>query len=397
VNIFGLALKNIRGSSFRSTVIFLCVTLVAGFFLSTTLVIKGAERSLKAGIERMGADIVVVPEGAETKVETALLMGKPTNVWMPEDTLGRIARVPGVAAASPQIYLKSLYGASCCAVSEMFMVVFDPASDFTITPWLQTNLGRSLKKGEVIGGSYIFVTPGEKYIRLYGYDLTLRGNLEPTGTGLDQTMFMAIDTAQDMARSSLTSAESPLEIPPGGISSVMVKVQLGADRHRVALQTLLDVPAVFPIESPNLFGAFRQQMTGLLWGFVLVMAVIWGLSAILIGLVFSMAANERRREIAVLRALGATRQFVFGSILSEAGLLALGAGMLGITLASFFVYLFQGELTRSLGMPFLFPDVLSFILLFGGGVAFAILTVTLAAFLPALRISRAEPAVAMRE
>mgnify|MGYP003350589757 CR=1 FL=1 len=43
----------------------------------------------------------------------------------------------------------------------------------------------------------------------------------------------------------------------------------------------------------------------------LLLPVLAVVTAMLIGLVFSMAANERRREIAVLRALGATRFFVF--------------------------------------------------------------------------------------
>lgn len=398
MNILGLAVRNIKGSRFRSVVIFLCVMGVAGFLLATTLIIRGAEHSLNVGIERLGADIIVVPEGTETKVETALLMGKPTNVWMNEDKLADIAKVPGVAAVSPQVYLKSLYGASCCAVSEMFLVVYDPQTDFTLRPWLEKNLGgRELAKGEVIGGSYVFVPPGERFIRLYGYNLTLKGNLEATGTGIDQTMFLTLETARDMAKSSLTTAESPLEIPDNSISAVMVKVAPGIDRHKVALQILLDTTGIVPLESPNLFGQFRQQMTGLLWGFVVIMVIFWVLSAVLIGLVFSMAANERRREIAVLRAIGATRSFIFRSILTEAGLLALIAGILGIIFAALGVYLFRDFITSSLGMPFLFPDVPSFVLLISIGTGIVLGTVLLAALLPAMRLSKQEPAVAMRE
>ena len=89
-----------------------------------------------------------------------------------------------------------------------------------------------------------------------------------------------------------------------------------------------NVPGVTPVESPNMFRSYRQQITGLL---SIVLFLIGGtvvLSLVLIGLVFSMAANERRRELGVLRALGATRGFVFGSLLTEAGILALAAGAL---------------------------------------------------------------------
>jgi len=397
MNILSLTFKNIKGNTLRSLVIFLCVLGIAGFFSATTLIVRGAENSLKKGIERLGADLLVVPQGAEQKVETALLMGKPTQVWMSGDYLRKVSAVPGVASVSPQIYLQSLYGASCCAVSEMFLVVYDPGTDFVVTPWLERTLGRALVKGEVIGGSYIFVPPGEKYIKLFGYNLTLRGNLEPTGTGLDQTMFLPVETAFDMARSSTVTAEQPLEIPPGQISSVMVKVSPGADPHKVALQMLLEVVGVVPIESPNLFGTFREQMLGLLWGFIALLSLAWILSAILIALVFSMAANERRREMAVLRAIGASKFYVFRSLLTEAAILALGAGVSGLFLGSFIIYLFRDYVAGSLKMPFLFPSVPSLLTLFAVGLVLSLLTVTLAALLPALRVSRQEPAVAMRE
>lgn len=392
-----LALKSIRGSAFRSAAIFLAVMAVAGFLLATTLVIKGAENSLDSGLKRLGADLLVVPAGAEGKVESALLMGKPTNVWMSESTLNEVAAITGVEAVSPQIFLSSLYGAACCSVSEMFVVVYDPETDFTITPWLKKNMGRSLSTGEVVGGSYIFVPKGEAYIKLYGYDLTLKGNLAATGTGIDQTMFMSIETAQAMALTSVTSAESTLVIPRGEISTIMVRVSPGADTHKVALTIFRNTLGLVPIESPNLFGAFRSQMNGLLWGFFAITVVVWAIAMLLIGLVFSMAANERRREMAVLKAIGATRGFIFRSLLAEAAILALAGAALGIAAAATGLLLFQGWLTQSLKMPFLFPSIPSFIGLFAGGVALAMVTVTLAALVPAWRMSRQELAMAMRE
>ncbi len=397
MNTIRLALRNIRGSGWRSLAIFLCVMGIASFLLSTSLIINGAQNSLDVGLRRLGADIVVVPEGTETKVETALLMGKPTSVWMDDTMLERVRSVPGVERVSPQIYLSSLYGAACCSVSEMFIVVFDPETDFAIQPWLERKLGRDLRKGEVIGGTYIFVPDGEKSIKLYGSELVLRGNLEPTGTGLDQTMFMTRETAESLAASSVTMAESPLEIPPGKISSVMVKVTPGLEPHKVALKILLDILGVFPIESPNLFGAFRNQMTGLLWGFLAILVAMCALSAVLIGLVFSMAASERRREIAVLRALGATRNFIFGSVVTEAVLLAIGGGIPGVILGAAGIYIFRNFIAGSLKMPFLFPSVPSLLMLLAVGLIFSLATVTLSALSPALRVSREEPAIAMRE
>jgi putative ABC transport system permease protein len=279
----------------------------------------------------------------------------------------------------------------------MFIVVYDPETDFTITPWLEKNIGRSLKTGEVIGGNYIFVPEGSRFITLYGYDTDLLGNLEPTGTGMDQTLFMTLDTAIAMAKSSKTTALMTLNINPGVISTIMVKVAPEYDTHRVAIQIRNDTKGMVPMESPNLFGLFRNQMNGLLWGFFIITIFVWVATMILIGILFSVVANERRREMAVLRAIGATRNYILRSILTEAALLGLGGAAVGIALAASSLYIFKDYIAGSLKMPFLFPSIPSFIGLFSGGVALAILSVALSALIPAIRLSRQELAIAMRE
>jgi putative ABC transport system permease protein len=334
VSILKIALKNIRGNTVKSLTIFLCVLWVAAFFVATTLIVGGAQSSLESGLERLGADILVLPEGAQNTIESALLMGTPVKLWMPEENLGRITQVQGVVKASPQIYLQSLFGAHCCAVSEMFMVVFDPETDFSVTPWLEENLGRGLAKGEVIGGTYVFLPEGEEYIMLYGYNLDLQGTLEPTGIGIDKTLFMTKETATELARWSTKTAIQPLEVPLDSISSVLVRVEPGVDPHAVAVQIAHDVEGVVAIESPNLFGRFRQQMLGLLWVFVVMLSLSYVVSALLIGLVFSMAAHERRREMALLRATGATPLFIFRTLWTEAALLAVAAGTVSRSLRS---------------------------------------------------------------
>lgn len=397
MSLIQLALKNISGSAYRSWVIGLCALILASFTLATTLIVQGAETSLRLTLDRLGADIIVVPQGTEEKVEGALMMGVPTSVWMPASYLDTISAIPGVEVASPQLYLSTLHGASCCSVSDMFLVAFDPATDFTIQPWLKQKLGHNLKLGEAVGGKYVFVPLGEENIKLYGYFISLKANLEPTGTGLDQSLFLTFDTARDVARISVQRAEKPLLIPSNSISAVMVKTARGADVQKVAVEILKAVPGATPIPSSELFQAYRKQMTSVLNVLLLVIGITCAIAVLLIGLVFSMAANERRRELGVLRAMGATRAFVLQSLLVEAGLLAcLGAGV-GIAFTAFSVFLFHNLIVNSLGIPFIFPQPLTLLLQVLGGLVIALLAVTVAAFLPAWRISHQEPAIAMRE
>ena len=327
MNLFQLAWKNISGNTYRSWVVAICALLVAAFAMFATILLRGATTSLQLASDRFGADIIVIPEGAQSEIEGALLMGLPAEFWMPEENVAKLAAIPEVDAVSPQIYLATLTGASCCSVSNMFMVAYDPQTDFAVRPWLNKELIDGLRLGEVVGGSYISATEGERNIRVYGYLVTLKANIEPTGTGLDQTLFFTQETARDIARISHSSAAKPLNIPDEQVSAILLKVKPGSDPHKIAIDIYRSLPGVVPIESSDLFQASRKQLTSLLNTMIVLLGSTWLLSVIMIGLVFTMAANERRRELGVLRALGATRWFICTSLLTEGRLSRLHRGL----------------------------------------------------------------------
>src|SRR5512139_4083217 len=165
-----LALKNIADSPFRSWVVGLSVALMTGFAIAAQLVTGGAQASLRLVQERLGADIMVIPSGNQTQVEQALLMGVPVQVWMPRAVESQVAQIPGVTAVSSQLFLSTMRGASCCSVSDMFMIGFDPATDFTVRPWLEQNLEGELQLGEAIGGRYVSIPEDRQNILIYGYE-----------------------------------------------------------------------------------------------------------------------------------------------------------------------------------------------------------------------------------
>jgi len=397
MSLLQLAWRNVSANGLRSWVVGLCALVVAAFALFATLLLRGTATSLELAADRLGADIVVVPEGAQTEIEGALLMGVPVQFWMPEENVAKLAAIPGVEAVSPQIYLATLQNASCCSVSQMFMIAYDPQTDFTVRPWLEEQLPAGLGVGEVIGGDYIFATEGEDGILVYGDQVKLKGNLEPTGTGLDQSLFFTLDTAHDIARVSETQAVEPLVIPPDQVSAVLLKTKPGSDNEAIAVDIYRKVPGVYPIQSASLFQSSRTQLISLLNTVVIVMALIWPLAIVLIGMIYLMAANERRRELGVLRALGATRRYVAESLLVEASLLAFCGASVGVFLAVLAIYLFRRLIIVSLGVPFLLPSPGSLALQIGIGLLLAMFSVFLAALLPAIKISRQDPAIAMRE
>ncbi len=138
-------------------------------------------------------------------------------------------------------------------------------------------------------------------------------------------------------------------------------------------------------------------MGGLRASVLATMGITLVLCVMMIALVFTMAANERRRELGVLRAMGATRGFVFRSLVTEAGLLALAGGLSGILLTVLATYLFRNLIMVTLGIPFLLPSPSSLLIQVAGGLGVALASITVAALLPAYRISHMDPAAAMRE
>ncbi len=390
--------KGISGRAYRSSLIVGCILVLSAFLMSATLLSKSIGHSLQVGTERLGADIVVVPAGKAMETRRALLLGKPvTGAWMPAENVERIAQVEGVAEVSPQLYLGTLSGVACCTAWEMFMIAFDPQTDFTIRPWLKKELNKPLGLRDVIGGDWVIVPEETGKILLYGVKVDLAGKLDPTGMGIDQTMFITFDTAREIAKESITTAARPLIIPEGKISAVQVKVKATSAIDEVAQRIMSAAPETYAISSLELIRAVHRQTKGFFRILLLGLALVWVLAAALCGLVFSLMVNERRREIGLLRAIGASRNFIFKLFLTESIALGLSGGIIGIVFAVVFVHLFRMYLMISAEMPLLIPPLPSLL-----GIMLACLGIVLmlslpALLLPAVRARRVDPAAAMRE
>ncbi len=394
MSVIHLALRSIGGRQFRSAIIATCIVVISGFLLTVTLLTVSMQHSLNVGLERMGADMIVVPEKERHKAEVAFLQGKAVSyVWMPKENLEKVAGVEGVGRVSPQFYLTSLTGAACCSTWDLFIVAIDPETDFTIKPWLVKKLDRPLGLREVVGGQFII---GEESLTLYGTELKLIGRLDATGTGLDSTIFMTFETARFMAEQSITKAMKPLEIPEGKISVIQVKVQPGYPVEDVARRITQELADVYTLTSIELTRTVQSQTSGLFRALMVAMLIIWVLASLLIALIFVMLVIERRREIGMLRAVGATRNFIFRMFLTEGFILALGGGIVGVIVATMFVYFFRGFLALTAEAPLLMPPLVSLL-----GYVFACLAMALTVSLPALiypaiRASRTDPAEVMR-
>ena len=398
MSLLRLVLKNITGNAFRSIAVLLCAALVASLMLVATFVVRGAEASLRLNLQRLGADILVLPWGTMTeKIGGVRLMSAAIDGWMPRAQLENIAGLDGVAAVSPQLHLASLEDSPFSSRPEIYLVAYDPATDFTLQPWLERGLGQNLRSGEAVAGARIAIPGGSSEFALFGQRLELVDRLDPTATSIDDTVFVNFETAEQMLTWSVEQNKGDLNIVPNSISAIMVKLSLGSDPHEVAVRILEQVPGVVPLETPGLFRAERQQMIGVLRTMLTLLGIIWALTLVFMGLVFVVSANERRWEIGVLRALGLSRVFVLKELLLEGATLALVGGSAGVILSVIGFSAFGSRMVSVFNLPFHLPSPLDLFAISLVGQVAALATVTLAAFLPAWRISHQEVALIMKE
>jgi len=395
---YRLALRNVLGNLFRSGAIVLCAALVVGLGITATLITRGAEDALRRNLSRMGADLIVIPWGTMSQdFDGAHLVGMMTRRWMPRAYMDRVSAVQGVESVSPQLYLTSVVDSPFCAHPEMHVVAYDPATDFVLAPWLERDPIGALRLGEAVAGAAISAPDGARGIHLYGYPLRLVRTLPEMGSDVDQTLFVSFETALALHEHVQAQPRPAFEIMPESISTAMVKVRLGSDPHQVAVAILEQAPGVVPIESAGFFQTQRTQVVGLLRTVLILAALIWALAILFMGMVFSLAANERRREIAILRALGANVPTVLRTLLWEGVALALAGGGVGIVVAIGSVTLLGEPLARALGIRIALPAPAPLVGLLAAGLALAVLSVALAAWIPTSRLSRQEPALTMRE
>jgi putative ABC transport system permease protein len=395
MNIPYVALKNLKRKLTRTWLLFAIVAVVSCTLFAATLFLKSINNALMIGTYRLGADILVVPESAESKAKSALLSGEPTQFLMDRSILDRVKAIDGVKNATPQLFVKPT-SFTCCFNVDVFLVAFDPETDFTVKPWLEKNLNRKLGINEIITGRAVPVITGDA-IPFFGTTFRVGGTMEPTGMDFfDRAVFMSLDAAYMMAENSKARALQPLEIGRDKISTVLVQVKDEFTPDRVSIRIEHDIPGVKALVSDTVISTVRKQLSGLIHAILIISIILWFIVLLIMAFAFYMIVNERRREIGLLRAMGANKRHIAAIILNEATLLSAAGGAAGIIFGYGLLISFKNLILHYLKLPYLFPTTPELISLTAGALFFSIVTGLLAALLPSITILRVEPYEAIR-
>jgi len=394
-----LIAARLRQRPVQSAILLIAVATASASVFAGRALDQGRVRALELSLARLGADLVVVPRGQEQTTEQAILSGTPAAFTMDRAVEARVRALPGVERTASQLFLKSLTKAACCSAWNLFLVAFDPETDFTVRPWLQSHPERPLGPDDVLAGAAMIPEPGDT-LRFYGHTFTLAGKLEPTGSGLDLTIFIPRAGALRMARESAGKAEAALTISPDQVSAILVRLKPetegGVPAWKAAAEIESRIPEVSVIQPDDLTARTRHNLSGLLTWLRAFGGSAWPATVLLLGLTFALAVNERKREIGILRALGAGRGFIFRLVLLEALALALAGGILGAALAGAVLLGFARLIAVRLAIPWLWPGLAPLGLAAGWGVGLALLAGILAGLPPAAQAAWLEPQEAIR-
>lgn len=358
-SINSLPIKNLVRKPARSlALIFISAFLALSAFGGTVMVM-----SLSNGINslsaRLGADIIVTPYAATSQVsyDSVIIQGKPGQFYMDSKYYEEIkTEIEGIDKITAQFYLASAK-ASCCS-SRLQIIGFDPATDFSIQPWVEKSYSDKLGLYDAVVGND--VTPNtDMTVEIYGKTLHVQAVLDKTGTELDSALYVDIDTMKELIRAhneKNPNQEKTID-PDNVVSSVLIKVADGYDIDEVAGDINLHVRQVKAIRTQNMISGVSESLSGVSATISLLMVVVWILSAVILAIVFTMNINERKKEFAVLRVLGASRVKLAGLVFREAALYGFLGSLLGAGMTVLITALFTPAIENMIGLPFLLPPV----------------------------------------
>lgn len=352
------------------------MTALAGTLFTLTVIYMSVGNSIERARARLGADAVVVPVGARQETEGILLSGVPSEFYMDAEVADRLKEIEGVSGTASQLFIVSAQ-LSCCTVSDTMLIGFDPEKDFTISPWLRESLEKKLSDDEVIAGTNILAGLGGR-IKFYGEEFRIAGKLEPTGMRfIDSSVFIPIKGARRMVSGSEEKALRTLKIGTDEISAVLLRFEEGISFEETAIRIEHSLPQVKVVLSNDVLRTARRNLAVPIKSVFAAGAIQWAVSLLMVGVIYSLSLGERKREIGLLRAMGAKRRDVRSIFFYEILLVSGGGGLAGITLGIVFTLSFQDLIKVFFGVPFLLlPSVQLFLL-----AAVALLLVTASGFL----------------
>ncbi len=380
-----LAALGLRSRPLRAVLSAAGVALGVATMVAVLGISSSSRAQLVAEIDALGTNLLTVTPGQSSSSQ---------NVTLPPAAPAMVGRIgPVIAASAIGDVNASVYRSN----------LIPPASTEAITVYSADTALLATLQGHVARGRFLTAATarypavvlgadaaaalgidradGSVQVWLGNHWFSVIGILDrlPLAPELDRTALIGLPVARKLLHAAASPAQIYVRTSPASVAAVQSVLAATADP--AAPQ---DVAITNPAAALTARGDAAAAFQGLFLGLGAVALLVGGIG---IANVMVIAVLERRGEIGLRRALGATRKHVGAQFIAEAALLAATGGAAGAILGGFAtaVYAAARHWTAVVPLP---------VLLAATGVATALGAV--AGMWPALRAARLSPAEALR-
>ncbi len=356
----------------------------------------------------MANKLTGIVEGGSTYFENKVVVSDAANPAfafglspIPVEVVEEVAEIPGVAVAAPRVQILLDPDDSGTGFnSPDFVVAFEAGFDQgyetfrpSVSEGRETALSDEGKRLVVLGTDLArkFETGLGDSFDIRGTDFEVIGVLEPSLTFFDTTAIIPWTAGQELLDRTRLAPES-VENGGGLTSMVIIYPEEGTDKGSIVRAVEDRFPRLRAVSGEDFdeqFGSTIAIFNAIILSVALISIVVGGLTVIN---TMTISVTERRREIGIKRAIGATQGMIMRELVWEAGLMGFIGGLTGLGLALLVIY-FSNAAGLSTGTVLFHLTPWIAIL----GVSFSTVLGAIAGVLPAWSAARLDPVDALRQ
>lgn len=393
MNIYKLGFYNVLRRRNKAVLISLLSAVTICIFVIIFTLYFSSNKAVDIVSDRMGADIIILPNNADKDAKELMYSGSPVMGFMDKSVLDEIPK-ENISQYSAQFFLRTLTQYGCCTFPVSYRVLgIDYDSDFLVKPWLEKNHITSLGEKEVILG--VNVMPDEEgSIEIMDQVFELAGTLMPTETALDDTIIMNIndsiwlaDVFFDADAGDYFLKQKPEEL----ISAVMIKVKDGADVEKVVMdikKSKIDAQVISLSQQKMEVKETIKNVSEILMifagsTFLITLIALFG--------IFNVMASQREKEMGYLRAMGYKKsELTLMYTIEVLTIIVLGGvvgSLMGISLSGYMYEMVNKIVLMPQGAFTLEDRILPGLL----GIMLSIVIGVLVSIIPVVKINKNEP------
>jgi putative ABC transport system permease protein len=325
-----LVFRNITRRKGRFVFTLLGITIGIASFVTFMAMGGNLKREIHRETAALGASLLVIPKGSCGYEQLSILTGDqmPANI-----TADEVKKIRGIKGLTAVPYLSQQTAINNRPVS---VTGIEPQATFAFKRWQMAQgsyFSGEESKDAVIGvvaAKQFDLKPGSA-VTVRGERLTVLGILSETGGRDDAGIFLAMPLAQRLFKS------------PEHVSYVAVRVDNLAQTEAY-IEKIREVVSLGVVSDKQML----KSVMGIVGSVNITLQMIAAVAVLAsaFGIVNTMmaATYERRREIGILQALGASRRIIFSLFMMESGIYGVIGGVSGV---------FAGLLAAAVATPYI--------------------------------------------